>query len=100
MREEMVTQMKMRTVTSFLVGLTLAKHFSISVTKHAIFIIHGDRCLMCMKIKVVSKGSLRNMFFLISTVPEKDSHVVLKKKKICPDIQMKRIFGEERKSMI
>lgn len=28
---------------------------------------------MCMKIKVILEGSLRNMFLLISTVPEKVS---------------------------
>lgn len=38
----MFTQMKIRTVNSFLVGPTLAKHFRIYVKKHAIFTICGD----------------------------------------------------------
>ena len=82
--------MKIRPVNSFLADPTLTNHFSIYVNKHAIFIIHGERGLMCMKIKVLSEGSLRNMFFPVSAVP----------KKVSPEVPKKRTFRKERTSMI
>lgn len=54
---------------------------------------------MCMKIKVLLEGSLKNMFFLISTMPKKVSPEVLKKK-ISPEIPKRRTLGEEGTSMI
>jgi len=53
-----------------------------------------------MKIKVLSEGSLSNMFLLISTVMEKVSPGVLKKKNISLEVPKKRILREERTSMI
>lgn len=54
MKEEMVTQMQMRMVNTFPVGPALGKK--------AHNIHYPWRCLICMKIKALSEGSLKSMF--------------------------------------